>query len=156
MLTAPLRDVEIVLGKFFAALSLLTVMFGLTLYFPLLLYWFGDPDLLPILTGYLGLFLMGAMGISVGLFSSSLTSNQIVSAVLATATLLLLWLSNVTSTLGDGELPWASLVRFLAMSEHVRDMAYGVLDSRDIVYFISITAFFLFLTVRAVETRRWK
>ena len=99
---------------------------------------------------------MGAMGISVGLFSSSLTSNQIVSAVLSTATLLLLWLSNVTSTLGDGELPWASLVRFLAMSEHVRDMAYGVLDSRDIVYFISLTAFFLFLTVRAVETRRWK
>ena len=155
LLTAPLRDIEIVLGKFFAALSLLTVMFGLTLYFPLLLYWFGDPDLLPILTGYLGLFLMGAMGISVGLFSSSLTSNQIVSAVLSTATLLLLWLSNVTSTLGDGELPWASLVRFLAMSEHVRDMAYGVLDSRDIVYFISLTAFFLFLTVRAVETRRW-
>lgn len=156
LLTAPIRDIEIVLGKFFAALTLLTSMFALTLYFPLLLIWFGDPDLLPIMTGYLSLFLMGAMAISVGLFSSSLTSNQIVSAVLSSSLLLLLWLSNVTSALGDGDLPWAGLVRFLAMSEHVRDMAYGVLDSRDIVYFISLTAFFLFLTVRAVETRRWK
>jgi ABC-2 type transport system permease protein len=156
LLTAPIRDLEIVLGKFFAALTLLTSMFALTLYFPLLLIWFGDPDLLPIMTGYLSLFLMGAMAISVGLFSSSLTSNQIVSAVLSSSLLLLLWLSNITSALGDGDLPWAGLVRFLAMSEHVRDMAYGVLDSRDIVYFISLTAFFLFLTVRAVETRRWK
>jgi ABC-2 type transport system permease protein len=156
LLTAPIRDLEIVLGKFFAALTLLTSMFALTLYFPLLLIWFGDPDLLPIMTGYLSLFLMGAMAVSVGLFSSSLTSNQIVSAVLSSSLLLLLWLSNVTSALGDGDLPWAGLVRFLAMSEHVRDMAYGVLDSRDIVYFISLTAFFLFLTVRAVETRRWK
>lgn len=156
LLTAPIRDIEIVLGKFFAALTLLTSMFALTLYFPLLLIWFGDPDLLPIMTGYLSLFLMGAMAVSVGLFSSSLTSNQIVSAVLSSSLLLLLWLSNVTSALGDGDLPWAGLVRFLAMSEHVRDMAYGVLDSRDIVYFISLTAFFLFLTVRAVETRRWK
>jgi ABC-2 type transport system permease protein len=156
LLTAPIRDIEIVLGKFLAALTLLTSMFALTLYFPLLLIWFGDPDLLPIMTGYLSLFLMGAMAVSVGLFSSSLTSNQIVSAVLSSSLLLLLWLSNVTSALGDGDLPWAGLVRFLAMSEHVRDMAYGVLDSRDIVYFISLTAFFLFLTVRAVETRRWK
>jgi ABC-2 type transport system permease protein len=156
LLTAPIRDIEIVLGKFFAALTLLTSMFALTLYFPLLLIWFGDPDLLPIMTGYLSLFLMGAMAVSVGLFSSSLTSNQIVSAVLSSSLLLLLWLSNITSALGDGDLPWAGLVRFLAMSEHVRDMAYGVLDSRDIVYFISLTAFFLFLTVRAVETRRWK
>lgn len=156
LLTAPLRDLEIVLGKFLSAATVLTGMFALTLYFPLLLVWFGDPDILPIFTGYLSLLLMGLMALAVGLLGSSLTSNQIVAAVFSLAVLLVLWLSSATAAFGDGAAPWGAFVSFLAISEHVRDMAFGVVDTRDIIYFLSITGFFLFLTVRAVETRRWR
>ena len=156
LLTAPIRDSEVVLGKYMAALSILTGMFGLTLYFPLLLIWFGDPDILPILTGYFGLFLMGSTAVAVGLLGSALTSNQIVAAVFSLAAMLFLWLASATTALADTPTTWTEVVRFLSLSDHIRDMAFGVIDTRDIVYFISITGFFVFLTIRAVETRRWR
>jgi ABC-2 type transport system permease protein len=156
LLTAPIRDIEIVLGKYLAALTILTGMFLLTIYFPLLLIWFGDPDVLPILTAYLALFFLGTASVAVGLLGSALTANQLVAAVFSMAVLLLLWLANVTASFGAPGAVWADIVQFLSLSEHVRDLSFGVIDTRDIIYFVSVSVFFLFLTVRAVETRRWR
>ena len=156
LLTAPVRDIEIVLGKYLAALSILTGMYALTLYFPLLLFAFGSPDVIPLITGYLVLLLVGAVAVAVGLLGSALTANQIVAAVTSLAILLMLWLFNATAALGSPDDAWTDVVTFLALSEHIRDMAFGVFDTRDVVYFLSLVVFFLFLTVRAVETRRWR
>jgi len=120
LLTAPIRDHEIVLGKFLAAFVILGSMFALTLYFPLLLFWFGDPDPLPILTAYLGLFLMGGAAVAVGLLGSSLTPNQIVAAVFSLAVLLLLWLANIAASFGDPSAAWVEVIRFLSLNEHLR------------------------------------
>ena len=156
LLTAPVRDLEIVLGKFLSAFTILVGMFGLTLYFPLLLVWFGDPDILPIVTAYGGLVLLGAACAAVGLLGSSLTSNQIVAAVFSLALLLVLWLASFAATLGAPDTAWVEFVRFLSLNDHLRDLTFGVVDTRDIVYFASLTAFFLFITVRIVEMRRWR
>ena len=156
LLTAPVRDIEIVLGKYLSAFTILVGMYALTLYFPILLFWFGDPDLIPILTGYLALLLLGAVAVAVGLLGSALTANQIVAAVFSLAILLVLWLFNATAALGDADAAWTDVVTYLALGEHIRDLAFGVFDTRDIVYFLSLIVFFLFLSVRAVETRRWR
>ncbi|MDP7618710.1 MAG: ABC transporter permease [Dehalococcoidia bacterium] len=156
LLTAPIRDSEIVLGKFLAAFTMMLAMFSLTLYFPLLLIWFGDPEILPILTAYAGLVLMGSVAVAIGLLGSSLTSNQIVAAVVSLAVLLLLWLASFVATLGDPGSLWVDFIRFLSLNDHLRDLTFGILDSRDIVYFLSLTAFFLFITSRIVEMRRWR
>ena len=91
LLTAPVRDSEIILGKFLSSLGILIVMLALTLYYPILLMLFGDPDMGAIGTGYLGLFLLGCTSLAVGLFASSLTSNQLVAAVVAGGILVGLW-----------------------------------------------------------------
>ena len=96
------------------------------------------------------------MAIAVGMLGSALTANQIVAAIFSLAILLVLWLFNSTAALGDPDHAWTDIVTFLAMSEHIRDMAFGVFDTRDLIYFASLIVFFLFLTVRAVETRRWR
>jgi len=83
LLTVPVRATEIILGKFLSSLAVLTGMLLLTFYYPILLMLFGDPDLGPIITSYLGLFLLGSAALAIGIFASSLTSNQIVSAVVA-------------------------------------------------------------------------
>lgn len=92
LLTAPVRDEEVVLGKFLSVMGILLVMLLLTFYFPLLLLLFSEPDFGPILTGYLGMFLLSSCFLAVGLLASSLTSNQIVAAVLGVGVLLLFWL----------------------------------------------------------------
>ncbi|MBI4328778.1 MAG: ABC transporter permease subunit [Chloroflexi bacterium] len=158
LLTAPVRDSEIVLGKFLASFIMVAVTLALTLYFPFLLFLFGgDPDLVPILTGYLVLLLVGAMAVSVGIFGSALTSNQIVAAVLSTGLLMVLWLANLTSNLAGGsEIAWKTAVDYLAISGHMQDLAFGILNTTDLVYFVTVIAFFLFVTIRVLETRRWR
>ncbi len=156
LFTAPVRDTEVVLGKYLAAFTIMLGMFGLTLYFPLLLLWFGDPEILPMLTAYAGLVLLGAVSVAVGLLGSSFTANQIVAAVVSLALLLLLWLASFAATLGGPESAWVAFVRFLSLNDHLRDLTFGIIDSRDVVYFLSLTAFFLFITSRVVEMRRWR
>ena len=153
LLTAPVRDSEIILGKFLGSLGILTVMIALTLYYPLLLIVFGDPDMGPIGTGYLGLFLLGSTCLAVGLFASSLTSNQIVSAVVAGGILFALWFIGMAANY----LPEAmgEVIGFFSLSYYFPDFMRGVIDTRGIVYYLSITALFLFLSIRSLENSRW-
>ncbi|MCH2291464.1 MAG: ABC transporter permease [SAR324 cluster bacterium] len=154
LLTAPVREYEIVLGKFFSSLLVLVGMLILTLYFPLLLLIFGDPDTGPILTSYLGLFLLGSASVAIGIFASSLTPNQIVSAVVAGGILFGLWFLGMVGSLIPE--PLGEILSYFSLSEHFPGFVRGVVDTRDLVYYLSVTAVFLFLSVRSIETERWR
>ena len=154
LLTAPVREYEIVLGKFFSSLLVLAGMLILTLYFPLLLLIFGDPDTGPILTSYLGLFLLGSASLAIGIFASSLTPNQIVSAVVAGGILFGLWFLGMVGSLIPE--PLGEILSYFSLSEHFPGFVRGVVDTRDVVYYLSVTAVFLFLSVRSIETERWR
>ena len=153
LLTAPVRDTEVVLGKFLGTLGIMVVMLAFTLYYPLLLLIFGDPDIGPIITSYVGLFLLGSAALSVGIFASSLSSNQIVAAVVSGALLFALWFVGLAASY----LPEAlgEVVQSLSLSHHFEDFYRGIIDTRAIVYYLSVTALFLFLTIRSLETGRW-
>ena len=154
LLTAPVREYEMVLGKFFSCLLVLAGMLILTLYFPLLLLIFGDPDIGPILTSYLGLFLLGSASVAIGIFASSLTPNQIVSAVVAGGILFGLWFLGMVGSLIPE--PLGEILSYFSLSEHFPGFVRGVVDTRDLVYYLSVTAVFLFLSVRSIETERWR
>jgi ABC-2 type transport system permease protein len=154
LLTAPARDLEIVLGKFAGSLAVLTAMLALTLYYPILLIVLGDPDLGPIATSYLGLFLLGSAALAIGLFTSSVTSNQIVSAVLAGGILFALWFLGPAARYAPGAV--GELLSYLSLSHHFADFVRGIVDSRAVVYYLSVTALFLYLATRSVETDRWR
>ena len=153
LLTAPVRDNEVIVGKFLGSLGILTAMLALTFYYPLLLMWFGDPDWGPIATGYLGLFLLGGASLAVGLFASSLTSNQLVAAVVAGGILCALWFVGMAADL----LPEAlgEVIGYLSLYYHFPDLMRGVIDTRGIIYYLSITVLFLFLAIRSLESSRW-
>ncbi|MFC1934125.1 ABC transporter permease [Chloroflexota bacterium] len=153
LLTAPVRDSEVIAGKFLGSLGILTVMLALTLLYPILLISLGDPDIGPIATGYLGLFLLGCTSLAVGLFASSMTSNQIVAAVVAGGILFALWFAGMAADL----LPEAfgDVINYLSLSYHFPDFVRGVIDTRGIIYYLSITVLFLFLAIRSLENSRW-
>ncbi|MFC1966803.1 ABC transporter permease [Chloroflexota bacterium] len=153
LLTSPVRDSEIVIGKFLGSLGILTVMLVLTFYYPILLISLGDPDMGPIASGYLGLFLLGCTSLAVGLFASSMTSNQIVAAVVAGGILFALWFMGAAADF----LPEAfgDIIGYLSLSFYFPDFMRGLIDTRGIVYYLSITALFLFLAIRSLENSRW-
>ena len=153
LLTAPVRDWEVVMGKYIAAFVTLVATIALTLFYVLILYWFGDPDTGPVLSAYLGLFLHGAAGLAVGLMASSLSSNQIVSAVVGTAVLLTLSFIDRVADLVSGTAQ--DVLDGLSMNVHFEDFTRGIVDTSHIVYYISLAALFLFLAIRSLETRRW-
>ena len=154
LLTAPVRDWEVVMGKFLASLVFFIVTLALTLYYVVLLYAYASPDSGPIWSGYLGLILYGAAALSVGLLASSITNNQIVALVLGFGILLILWLIGQASTLADGT--GATILEQAGTVTHLEDFYLGVVDTGNIVYYLTVTAVFLFLTVRSLEARRWR
>ncbi len=154
LFTSPVRVSEIVFGKFLAGAMLITLMVGLTLMFPAILLVYGNPELGLILSGLLGLYLTAIAYVAVGNFTSALTSNQIIAAVSALVILLLLFVINWPAE--GAEDPLKSILIYLSVTEHFTTMLRGVIDTKDLVYFASLTAVFLFLTHRAVEAARWK
>jgi len=153
LLTAPVRDSEVILGKFLGSLGILTVMLALTLYYPLLLWVFGDPDGGPIGTSYLGLFLLGCTALAVGIFASSLTSNQIVAAVVSGGILFALWFLGTAAQFVPEAL--GNVIGFFSLSQYFPDFIRGIIDTRSIVYYLSVTALFLFLAIRTLDNSRW-
>ena len=154
LLTSPVRDWEVVLGKYMASLAILLVAIAFTLYYVALLYIFGNPDTGPILSAYLGLILFGAAALAIGLMASSLSSNQIVSAVVGMGILLTLSFIDRIATIVQGLA--ADVLTGISMNAHFTDFSRGVLDTSHIVYYLSMAAVFLFIAVRSLETRRWR
>lgn len=154
LLTSPVSDVQIILGKFLGALSLYAVMLAVTMVHFGILFYFGRPEWKPLLTAYLGLLLFGGSIIALGLFVSSLTKNQIVAAAATFAIVLLLW---VIDWIGQALGPRAEeVLKYLSMTSHLDDFVKGIVDTKHLVYYVSFIVFGLFLTARSVDTERWR
>jgi ABC-2 type transport system permease protein len=154
LLTYPVRDGAVLIGKYLAALALYGCMLVGTILYPAILIYFARLDPGPVLTGYLGLLLLGATFLAVGVFASSLTENQIVAALVAFAVLLIFWIIGWSADYAGGT--WGILLRHLSLIEHFDSFAKGVLDTKDIIYYLNFTALALFLSLRSLEARRWK
>jgi ABC-2 type transport system permease protein len=154
LLTSPLSDWEIILGKFLGALALWGAMLSVTLIHILLLFVYGRPEWKPIVTAYLGLVLMGGCFISVGLLISSLTKNQIVAGVTTFTVFLLLWIVN---WIGSFSGPTVNAVtQYLSIVDQYDDFAKGVIDTSHLIYYVSFISFGLFLTAKSVDSERWR
>jgi len=156
LMTAPVEDHEVVLGKFLGSWSFLLMLLAPTLLYVVILRIVGRPDYGPIVSGYLGIVLVGALFIAVGLFCSSLTRSQIVAAVLSAAILFLVtiipWWVGGKATLTSF---WRSVVD-QGVFRRYGDFAKGVIDTSNLAFFVIVTVVFLFLTIKMLESRRWK
>jgi ABC-2 type transport system permease protein len=158
LLTSPLTISEIVLGKYLGAFMVYLTMLGLTLYMPLLLSILpeqGQVNWGTIFTGYLGLVLLGAVLLSIGLFASSITENQIIAALISFGLLLLVWLLGWAAARVEGT-GLGELLSYLSILDHFEGLLRGLIETRTIVYYLSLVAFGLFLTHRVMESQRWK
>jgi ABC-2 type transport system permease protein len=154
LLTSPLTDFQIVMGKFLGALGLYVVMLAVTMIHVGLLFVFGRPEWKEVVSAYLGLLLMGGCFISVGLFISSLTSNQIVAAVATFFVFLFLWVIN---WIGSFSSPMVdTLVNYLSIIQQWDDFGKGVIDTSHLIYYACFITFGLFLTYKAVDSERWR
>jgi len=154
LLTSPITDLDIILGKFLAAMGLYCAMLLVTLINIAILFRLGNPEWRPIAAGYLGLLLMGGCFISVGLLISSLTKNQIVAGFVTFAVFLMLWVIN---WLADSSGPTGQAVlSFLSITDHFDDFTKGIIDTKHVVYYLSFITFGLFLTAKSVDSERWR
>ena len=153
LLTAPVRDWEVVGGKFLASLALFLTMVALTLYYPLILMTFGNPDMGVLAASYVGVILIGASFLSLGLLASSLSQNQVVAAMISFGLILSLWLIGFLSGVVTGS--GADMINYVSIVAHYGDFMKGIVDSKDVVYYLSIIGGALFLATRSLETRRW-
>ena len=154
LLTYPVRDGAVLVGKYLAALALYALMLALTLLYPGIVVYFARLEWGPLVTGYAGLLLMGGTFIAVGVFASSLTENQIVASITTFGILLILWVIGWSADYVGGV--WGKVLQHLSLLEHNDNFAKGVLDTKDVIYYLNFIALALFLTLRSLEARRWK
>ncbi|MBI1397929.1 MAG: ABC transporter permease subunit [Betaproteobacteria bacterium] len=151
LLTAPVREVAIVLAKFGASMAIVLVMIGLTLSYAVVLGLYGTPDWGPIYSGYLGLVLIGSSLTALGLMLSAMTANQIVAAVVSLGLFSLLWmLDSIAAMLPD---PFDRILIGLSLLAHFTPLATGAMYTSDFGFFFSVTLLGLFLAVRALARR---
>ncbi|MCR4409016.1 MAG: ABC transporter permease [Candidatus Saccharicenans sp.] len=154
LFTSPVSVIQIILGKYLASLVVLLAMLVLSAIPTIFTFIHGNPEPAPYLLGYLGLFLLGAAFLALGLFWSALTENQIVSAVLTFGTLLLFWVLSWAAYSARGL--WQDVLNYLSFFEHFDGMTKGILDTSDLVYYLSFAFFGLFLTHSVIQFRRWR
>jgi ABC-2 type transport system permease protein len=155
LMTAPISDWHTAFGKFFGAVLFLLVMLLPTLAHVAVLEWIADPDYGPILAGYLGLVLVGTLYLAVGLFMSSLTPNQMV-AYLGTLFLFLLLFFGASQGARLVGPPWDAYLIAASLAPRIEDFARGVIDTRHVVFFLAISAWFVVGAVISLESRRWR
>jgi ABC-2 type transport system permease protein len=156
LMTLPVRDHEVVLGKFFASFCFL--MLTIVLSFPLVITvaFLGDPDGGPIIGSYLGVLLMGGAYLAIGIFVSSLTENQIIAFIISIVlifALIIIGQDIVLFTVPNFLVP---ILSYISLEVHFDSITRGVIDSRDLIYYFSVIGFFLYLNVRKLETGKWK
>lgn len=154
LLTSPISTLEITLGKFLGASLFLVAMLLLAGVYPAVLLWYGNPEVPRILTGYLSILLIGMSAISLGLFTSTLTDNQIVAGVLAGGLMLLLLLISWPADAVGA--PLDAILRYLSIIDHSTDMMRGLLKVEDVLYYVSVVTVGLFLSQRSLESLRWR
>lgn len=154
LITMPVRDREVVIGKYLATLALIGVLLALTLTYPLLIGRLGNLDGWPVAAGYLGMMLHASAGIAIGLFFSSVTENQIIAFMITSVVLLALFAVDYLGAAVGGI--FGDIFAFISFQRRLAPFGRGLIDLRHVVYFLSITAFFLMLTTRQLESRKWK
>lgn len=153
LLTSPITDGQVVLGKFFASWTLLILLLGLTLFFPFIAQRFGPVDTGTLLSGYLGLLLLGSAFLSLGLLMSSMSKNQLVAALTSFGLLITLWVIGALSTRAGAI---GKFLSYLSLPEHYYDFARGVIVLKHVVYYVSFTCVCLFATFKSVESSKWR
>ncbi len=154
LLTAPVPLSSIIIGKYLAALAVYAGILLLTATFAVFTFIYGNPEPAPLFTSYLGLFLMGAVFIAIGTFASALTENQVIAAAISFSTILLIWVLSWVGASGPGA--WQGVLTYLSFFSHFRNMIGGVIDTQDIVYFMSFIFLPLYLTRAVFEFRKWR
>jgi ABC-2 type transport system permease protein len=154
LLTSPVRTGEIVVGKFIGSSVFVLIMIALAGIFPMILAYLGNPENGVMFAGYVGLACLSVCFVAVGLFTSSLTNNQIIAAISCFGALLMLYVISWPAEAGGSS--FGSLLRYLSLPEHFSVMTRGVIDTQDLVYFGSLILVALFLTQRSVESARWR
>jgi len=155
LMTSPVTVAQVVAGKYLAALVLYTGLLALTLYMPLLLQFWGAVDWPTVLSGYLGLFLVGAVYLALGLLASSLTENQISAGVVSLGMILGLWMIGWAAITTEGN-QIQPVLEHLSINQHFDNFIKGLVSSPSVVYTISLTGLGLFLTHRALDSGRWR
>jgi ABC-2 type transport system permease protein len=155
LMTSPVTEAQIVLGKFLASLSLFAIMLLPTAGYLIFIYARSQP--IPpwrmLVAGYLGVLLLGGCLLALGSFISSLTENQLIAAVLTFAAFLLVWVIDLGRNAGEGA---GNVLQYLSVIRHYDDFTRGVIDTSSLIYYVSFMSFFVFLTVRAVDSIRWR
>jgi len=156
LMTLPIRDYEVVLGKFLASFGLLAVTALFSLGLPFSVIYLGDPDGGTIVCGYIGLLLMGGAYLAIGLFASTLTENQIIAFILGITICFVLLIIGTDYVLFSTPNWLFPIFSYLGLGAHYSSILRGVIDSRDIIYYLSIIGFFLYLSTLLVESRKWR
>ncbi len=154
LMTSPVRDWEIILGKWLGAMAMylsVLIVSGISV---ALLFAYGRPDWRPILTGYLGLILQGGTILAIGTFISSTTRNQIIAGAATFGVCLLLWVLSWVSSYNDA--PWAQAIAYCSILTHFEPFSKGIIDTKDLVFYISAIFLGLFITSRSLESLRWR
>jgi ABC-2 type transport system permease protein len=154
LLTTPVSNIQALLGKYLASLTFVLIMFGLSAITISALFIYGSPEWKPILGGYLGLLLYSAALLSIGLFISTLTENQIVSVVITFGVILVLWL--IESFASGAEGMAKDVLSYLSVIGHMDDFIKGVIDTTHVIFYLSFAFLGLFLTYRSLESMRWR
>lgn len=156
LFTMPVRESDVLIGKFLAGLGLLSVALALTLPLPLTVMLLGNTDGGPVIGGYLGLVFMGGAYLAIGLWISSLTDNQIIAFILGVVACFALFILGEPLVTIGLPAPIVSFFQYLSLGSHFESIGRGVIDSRDVVYYLSIIALFLFFNWKSLEARAWK
>ena len=154
LLTAPITDLQVVLGKFFAAVSFFLILLLSTAIPMSILYIYGSPASGAILTNYLGIFLYGLAVVAIGVFVSTLTENQIISGILGFVIALALWFFDLLSR--RAEPPTRAVLEYLSVINHLNDFMKGVIATSHIIFYLSLMLIALFLTYRSIDSLRWR
>lgn len=156
LLTLPVTDWQVVLAKFFSSLVFLFITLGLTITLPISVSFLGDLDWGPVLGGYIGAIFLGGAYLSLGLFISSLTKNQIIAFVLSLVGCFAIFIIGSSFVVAGSPAFLAPILNYLGMGSHFYNISKGVIDSRDIIYYLSFIFLFLWLNARVIESRGWK
>ena len=156
LMTLPLKDYEVVVGKFLASFFFMITTVVLTFPLAITVYSLGTPDTGSIIGGYIGAILMGGAYLAIGLFCSSRTNNQIVAFIISTVSCFILLIIGEDIVLMSAPDTIAPLFSYLGLGTHFESISRGVIDSRDLIYYFSTIGFFLFLNTLALESRKWK
>ncbi|MGE5488105.1 MAG: ABC transporter permease subunit [bacterium] len=154
LMTSPVRDYEMILAKWLAALTLYAGILAVSALNLAYLFIYGSPDWKPILVGYLGLLLQGGCLLALGTFISTLSRNQIIAVGVTFAVCLMLWVLDWVT--GFETASWARVLSYLSVVTHFDSFSKGVLDTKDMVFYVSAIFFGLFLTARSMEALRWR